>query len=351
MTDKLKITVCQLPDLENAFCQNSQGWLGSDVAFSLPLNENKVLWLFGDTFIADQKNGKDRENAKIIRNSIGIQTGDLKSINSIKFYWQNKSNQAKSFFKNGNEQGFIWPLSCVLLNKKLFVFGLRVVQPDHTDVFGFRVIGNELIIIKNPYEDTENWNFQILKIPLNDKLSYIGSNILFDKDFLYIYGFQKGIPGWTMDIKMIVGRLNLFEGSDLTDFSKLEFYDKTKTKWSNNLSNIKPVLSNKNTEYSVSFVNSIQRYVLVGYQIRSNIINLRFSENPFGPFTEPTEVYVCPENEWNPNYFCYASKAHSELSESDDELVISYVTNSKVLQSCLEDNRIYFPKFLKIKFG
>jgi len=351
MFNKFKITVSDLPELEKPFRQNNQGWLGSDVAFSMPLSKDKGLWLFGDTFIADQNNRTDRHSAKIIRNSLGIQTGDLKSQNSINFYWQNEKNQAKSFFKNGEEQGFIWPLSCVLLNKKLYVFALRVVQPDHTNVFGFRIIGNEIIIIENPFDDPLTWNYQFRKIPLDEKLNYIGSNIFHENNFLYIYGFQKEKPSWPADIKMIIARLDLSESQNIADFSKWEFFNKTKDNWKYDLYDINPVIQNQNTEYSVNYVKGIQKYILIGYQIESNKINLRFSETPYGPFSEQREIYDCPENNWNSNYFCYASKAHPELSKSDDELIISYVTNSKVLQYCLEDKRIYFPKFLKIRFG
>ncbi|MCI0496264.1 hypothetical protein L0Z72_14755, partial [candidate division KSB1 bacterium] len=77
-------------------------------------------------------------------------------------------------------------------------------------------------------------------------------------------------------------------------------------------------------------------------------ITVRFSDTPFGPFSEPEIVYHCPEIEWSPSYFCYAAKAHPELADRDDELIVSYMTNSKVLHDCFEDLRIYFPGFIKI---
>ena len=55
MLNRYKITVTTLPELEKPFEKNKQGWLGSDVAFSMPLVDDNVLWLFGDTFIANKK--------------------------------------------------------------------------------------------------------------------------------------------------------------------------------------------------------------------------------------------------------------------------------------------------------
>ena len=37
--------------LDNFFNLEDDGWLGSDVAHSIKLNKDVVLWLFGDTFV------------------------------------------------------------------------------------------------------------------------------------------------------------------------------------------------------------------------------------------------------------------------------------------------------------
>jgi len=53
---------------------------------------------------------------------------------------------------------------------------------------------------------------------------------------------------------------------------------------------------------------------------------------------------------WDSSYFCYAAKAHPELSRQDDELIVSYVCNANDFWKMAADARIYRPKFLRLKF-
>ena len=62
-------------------------WLGGDGAYSVDLGGERVLWLFGDSFIADRK-AVARNASQIVRNSVAIQTGYDPSKASVKFYWR-----------------------------------------------------------------------------------------------------------------------------------------------------------------------------------------------------------------------------------------------------------------------
>ena len=61
-------------------------WLGGDVAYSIDLSQGRVLWLFGDSFIAN-KPGKTRRQSAFVHNSIAIETGYDPAHASMKFYW------------------------------------------------------------------------------------------------------------------------------------------------------------------------------------------------------------------------------------------------------------------------
>src|SRR5271156_1316388 len=62
-------------------------WLGADAAFSVDLGRGRVLWLFGDSFVAS-KLGQTRRQSRMARNTAAIQTGYDPSTASIKFYWR-----------------------------------------------------------------------------------------------------------------------------------------------------------------------------------------------------------------------------------------------------------------------
>ncbi len=85
----------------------SQGWLGADDAYSIPLAPGKSLWLFGDTFVGGP-NTKLRTQAKtMVHNSIGISTCERGKNCKIRYYWRNpEAAMPRSFFDTGRED--VW---------------------------------------------------------------------------------------------------------------------------------------------------------------------------------------------------------------------------------------------------
>ena len=81
----------------------------------------------------------------------------------------------------------------------------------------------------------------------------------------------------------------------------------------------------------------------------SDKILLRTAPNPEGPWSEQIEIYQTPETGWSKKYFCYAGRAHIELSGLND-LLVSYVCNSIDFSEMASDTRIYKPKFIRVKF-
>jgi hypothetical protein len=349
---KLKIDVIHLHELEHPFRQGSDGWLGGDCAFSLPLSNDRVLWLFGDSFV--QNNHQvSREGAFFINNSIAIQTGNLLSDrDSLHFYWKKENGNHRAFFETENDPGFLWPLSAVKIDHKVFVFAVRIVNLDPTKVFGFQQIGQEIIEIENPHDDPGIWKMTIFKQALKPQLGSFVSNFFKMEDYLYIYGYRNLRPGWNDPIiNLAIARIKNELAQQLYDTKNWEFLDGTTGRWSPDIHHTKPVIEHFTTEFSVSYLPELKKYVLIsnGWK-HPHPITVRFSDMPFGPFGEPQIVYHCPEIKWSPNYFCYAAKAHPELSQHPNELIVSYMNNSKIFQDCFDDLRIYFPRFVKILF-
>ena len=150
---------------------------------------------------------------------------------------------------------------------------------------------------------------------------------------------------------MIIARIKNERIQVIHDTKNWEYLDGKTGQWSPDIHHTKPVIKYFTTEFSVSRLPELKKYVLIasGWK-HPHPITVRCSDTPFGPFSEPQIVYHCPEIEWSPNYFCYAAKAHPEMSQHSNELIVSYMTNSKVFQDCFDDLRIYFPRFVKILF-
>ena len=63
------------PDAKlNAAFRPTDGWVGGDGAFSVPLSDKRVLWLFSDTWVGSVRDGK-RKAARMVNNSVGVQEG------------------------------------------------------------------------------------------------------------------------------------------------------------------------------------------------------------------------------------------------------------------------------------
>ena len=61
------------PEADQLF-RHDPSWIGGDAAYSVDLGGGRVLWLFGDSFIAKSP-ARSRADASFIRNSVAIQSG------------------------------------------------------------------------------------------------------------------------------------------------------------------------------------------------------------------------------------------------------------------------------------
>ncbi|HSM88621.1 MAG TPA: DUF5005 domain-containing protein, partial [Desulfobacterales bacterium] len=80
-----RLRVEPLPLYDAAF-ERTPGWTGGDGAYSTALGGERVLWMFGDTFVGRVQNGR-RVDARLINNSAAIQTGREPSAASLAFIY------------------------------------------------------------------------------------------------------------------------------------------------------------------------------------------------------------------------------------------------------------------------
>ena len=348
--EEVKYPVERLPEYEALFTRD-KGWTGADGVFSLELSDNKILWLFSDTWIGDIVNGQHK-NATIVNNSIAIQRGKDPSNATVEFFWgTTKDGKPAAFITPADGVGWFWVFHGVAADGKLYLFLMQIVKKEapKDSIFGFKSIGTWLAAVENPDENPKQWQVRQYKIP-RERFSekgdlFFGSAIMKDGDFVYIYGgnedWKKGIGGRSM----IVARV---QPDKITDFSKWRFY--SDGQWKSDVNGISGLFDGIATEYSVSFQPGLKKYVAIYTEIgMSKNILMRFSPTPVGPWSQPSKVYECPEYNWHKTYFCYAAKGHQEISRPD-ELIITYVCNSTDFWQMVRDARIYYPRFLRIKF-
>src|SRR4051812_12940174 len=140
----LAITGSPWPEADKLF-HREPDWLGSDDAYSIDLGGGRVLWLFGDTFIATSK-ARVRRESRMVRNSIGVQQGYDPSSASIRFYWKTAEQKPASFFPEEGESWF-WPVHGAVVNGRLLLMLMQVERSNKG--LGFRVTGSRPVEIVN----------------------------------------------------------------------------------------------------------------------------------------------------------------------------------------------------------
>lgn len=342
-----KIETEFLPHYDAAFARTS-GWTGADGDYSVALSDDLILWLYSDTWV-----GKVRKNrhidSVIVNNSAALQYGKDPSVSKIRFFWgAGQNGKPTALIEPANGRGRFWIYAAALTKPGLYLF---LPQIEDAPQNGFQHTGVWLGHIANPLDKPSKWIVSQKKIPFGafsaqgDTL--FGSAVLKDQNFIYIYGTTEDIEKGGFHRKyMILARV---PENDLADFDKWRFYKDGQ--WQPDFTKASRICSNLANEYSVSFLPSLNKYVLVYTEngISKNIM-LRTAAAPAGEWSPPQIVYQCPEADWDKKIFCYAAKAHPSLSAKPDELIVTYLANSSDFFQMATDARLYHPRFLKLRF-
>jgi len=346
--EEVKYPVERLPEYEALFTRD-KGWTGADGVFSLELSDNKILWLFSDTWIGDIVDSQHK-NATIVNNSIAIQRGKDPSNATVEFFWgTTQDGKPAAFITPCDDVGWFWIFHGVVADGKLYLFLMQMIKTDEKSVFGFKNIGTWLGEVENPKDEPTKWRIKQHKVPYGrysqGSEMFFGSAVMKEGDFVYIYGCCEDRSKSLGGRRMVVTRA---PHNGMTDFKKWRFWNGND--WVADANKVGRLFDGIATEYSVSFQPAMKKYVVIYTELgMSANIMMRVSDTPVGPWGQPSKVYECPEYNWHKTYFCYAAKGHQEISK-EDELIITYVCNSTDFWQMARDARIYFPRFLRIKF-
>jgi hypothetical protein len=317
-------------------------WLGADDAYSIDLKDGRVLWLFGDTFIANNAK-RLRSESTFVRNTIGIQTGYDPSKAAITFYWRGSKLRPESFFPEMSG-AWHWPGHGIRLDSKLLVFLMVIRKADNE--LGFVTVGWHGVMISNVDSRPSNWQLTWLKEPPQNFGVLIGSgSVLRSDNYIYAFGYRPA----TRDIHAVRWHVSdvLAEKMD-----QPQWWAGPDSGWkaaSQMDGQPVPVLADGQSEFSIHYEPEIHRFVEVqSVGFGPAWIAMRSSETLTGPWS-PTIQFYLPEEYRIPDIMIYAAKAHPHLI--GDGLVLTYVTNSFNFDQAVRNDQIYYPRFLRIHFN
>jgi hypothetical protein len=330
------------PEADLLFHSDHQ-WKGADGAYSVDLGNDRVLWLFADTYIAYKSPYKrTREFVSMIRNSVGIQKGYDPGNAAMRFFWRNDDIIPKSFFPE-SDTTWLWPLDGIRLADKLIIF-FSILHEIESGL-GFQVCGFTAKLIENPDENPDKWLIKDIPLPYAQDSILIGSALEIYDGYLYSFCCREPVNHdiflcrWPLDSAGVGHLLNP------------EWWCKEKKSWVRQLdmkSTSEIIINGGTTEFSVWFDSSLNKFLQVqtiGFGQAKLVV--RQAEWITGPWSEPGVVYEPPENDI-PEIMIYAGKAHPHLDGAD--IVLTYATNGPE-SLIVADTCLYYPRFVRLNYG
>lgn len=305
-----------------SFFRRSTGCIAGDGGFSVPLSNNSVLWLMGDSHMDDF----DPVTGTVpclfqVRN-----TALLQPLNN----W-NKNNTAtlpgtadglKSFLKNNaSDQFFCWPGAGIQLQDTLYIY-CSSLRNQGTGAFGFAAAGNDfLAIVKVPEMKVERYS----ALPGFNGINF-GIACIKDQEnkFVYVYG-QRYVPP-KIECALYVARFAV----DNPPNTKWQFWNGNS--WNDSVINAKIIAQQTGVSGTFHVSRVKDKFLLLSSQLSINCdsgteIYSATADNFLGPFTNKKLMYTIDDRLQGHSPFFYSAIAHPEYINKKDELLVTYAIN------------------------
>ena len=320
-------------------------WRGSDDAYSVPLGGDRVLWLFGDTFVA-RPGSPTRVGSAFIRNSVAVQTGLDPLTATMDFAWRGSVDEPADFVAGegpGSGAEWLWPGHGVCHDGRLLLFFMACDLPpggDPDDPLGisFRVTGWRAVTVDNPGDPPAAWRVEPVVDGPDTAGSVLGAATLVDDGALYLWAYRAGhaLLARTEVARAVtgdLGELRWWAGADWVDDAALAV----------------PALDPAVTEFTVHRAPDGGLVLVDVHPVTepSAAVCVRRATSPTGPWTERMPAYPIPEAV-RADAFVYAGKAHPELSRPGEGLVVTYASNGRELAPLYADESLYYPRFARL---
>jgi hypothetical protein len=334
------VTAEAWPQADALFRQNPS-WLGADGAFSVDLGGGRVLWLFGDTFIATS-DAHVRSQSTMVRNTIAIQTGTDPSQATIAFHWRilpGAVGTPDAFFP-GPGADWYWPAHGAVVEGRLVVFLSRVASASGG--LGFQAAGWTAVRVDDPVADPTSWVPTELVTPSSSLGVTFGEAALVQGGYLYVFGAEDQSHA----VHLVRWPAAAVAQGDLSAPSWW-----TPSGWvaqSSLTAPPAPLFADGATELSVGPDPRGAGWLEVqtlGFGAAT--LDIRSAPAFTGPWGPALVAYTPPEDS-RPDILVYAGKAHPELTGA--ALVATYAANSTTFSTLAADTALYYPRFVRLSF-
>jgi hypothetical protein len=315
---------------------DNNGWYGGDGAYSIKLDGDRTLWLFGDTFVANEEGRKDRIDMDVILGTtLAISTCSVNNEFKIKYYLKKKNEKFVSSF---GENEWLWPQDPFIVDDVLYIPLIAVTATNKKgELFNFKITGHKLARIKDfSVADPYKWSMDYIDLTpaIPPEIAAFATTSIVHDNYVYFYPFYTYSKDAVNILGNILARIPVSKLNNPT--GAIEYFTKEGT-WQNNLNpaKVKVVLDAGVSELSVRYHAADKKWIAVylSTQNKGNQFLYQVADKHEGPWSEPkvlgmTVPEVDPQSSmYDKNSFCYAGKEHIEFSRNK-KIVVTYVCNS-----------------------
>lgn len=303
-------------------------WTGADSAYSVPLPDGRVAWLYSDTFLGTVNDDHSRPaDAPFIHNSIIIDDrGELTT------YTGGSPATPRSLVAPAGadeDERWYWFGDGTVEDDQLRVLVLEF-EKTGDDVFDFAFVATAIASFRLPGLEP------VAVRPLPAGPISWASAILECGRYSYVYGVEDlQATKYAHLARAPRGRLGEADW---------QYFDGQG--WVSDPAASARILTGVSNEFSVQRVGD--GFALITGDARVSLspdILLYRSNAPTGPFTDPVRLYSTPET--GGNIFTYNAKSHPELGHGN-ELLISYNVNSFHTADVYADVDNYRPRYVRV---
>lgn len=337
------LSITSARDLGLLFTENNVNMIGQDAAYSIPINTNETLWVFGDTFV-----GTFNEMGKRIIERMPNNTGLIcrskdaaSGLTDFNFLTDEQGELRQLIPLLPDEDPAIhrlWAMHGCCIENKVYLFYIRIkILPEGQWPYKFAVDGSGLAVANYP-----ELKFQ--------RIEDHGSTILWRKDeplfgvavlpvkadgFVYVYGSYYN--DWKHYCALARALLD-----SLGYIAYYEYLISPKPEWSVDRARAISILEGMPTEMSVSYNAYLGGYLAIHSLETTGKIVGRTAPHPWGPWSEPVVLWTPKVPLRNPLVYngplVYAGKEHPELAKE----------NGKVIYLTYVEFEEYFPRLVEV---
>ncbi|BCW87267.1 hypothetical protein sos41_03960 [Alphaproteobacteria bacterium SO-S41] len=322
-------------------------WLGGDAAVSVALGDDRILWLFGDSFV-DLAPPYRRDEAAFPRNTVALETGADPRDARMAFFWRRDAKGVPaSFFPEDGAEWF-WPGGGIRLEDGMLAIFLQRIHAV-TGGFGFATKGYAVMLIANPDEAPDAWRLRRVDGPALPFDALPGAAVL--RDGPYVVALAVRQQGTHAGAFVRYDAAALAKG----DLTKAEWWAGDGRGWvaTAALGTAGPafVIDDAGAESSLHWDACARAFVHVAsYGFGASDIGRREAARLTGPWSAPEAVLRPPESN-GPAPFVYAGRAHAALATPAGTEMLTYIASSfkpDEIISATGQAQLYWPRVARV---